>query len=275
MKKIIIIAVTLLLAGVASADVMALRNLNVGDMYPQFCGSNVDGKKICSNDFGDNVLVLSFLKIEQARSKKAMLSLQEVFDKFNGKKVTVLGIISGEINKGELSAYKKENKLTFPIILDTDRSIYGLFGVFVYPSTIISGQDKTLQYMFNSNLFNYTKRLNGTVSYLLKEINEDEFDEILHPVYKKIDQEVERRQRYYNGAYKHYTKKNFGKAEKLVKISLMKYPDHAQSHSLYGYLYIREKDYKSALKHFEKALEVNPDLEEAKIGKQICLDNFQ
>ncbi len=273
MKKFLILALTLI-AGVASADVMALRNLNIGDPYPQFCGEQLDGKKVCTSDYKDKVLVLAFVRMGQSQSKKVMLALQELYTEFDGKNVNVsiVGVVSGEIDLQELIDFRKNNKLTVPVFVDKDREIYSKFGVFVYPSTIVIGQDEKLHYLFGSAMINYKRRLEGSIRFLLKEITAEEFDKILHPVVIHADTKFARMERYYNGARKSFENQQFSKAKKLVKISLKKYPEHALSLSLYGYILIRDKEYKEALEQFEKALQLNPDLEEAQVGKQICLE---
>ncbi len=273
MKKIIyftIIWATIIF----STDAMALIHLNIGDPYPQFCGKQLDGKKTCSSEFKDSIVIISFVRLGQSQSQKVMLTLQDLYTKFTGKRVSIFGIVSGDVDLQELIAFRKKNMLTFPIFLDGKREIYSKFGVFVYPSTLVIGQDKKLHYVYNSAMINFKQRLDGSTRYLLKEITEEQFDEILHPVIEKVDQKLARMQRYYNGAKKSFTNQQFSKATKLVTISLKKYPDHVLSLSLYGHILIREREYKLALEQFEKALKLDADLEEAKTGKQICLDKL-
>ena len=95
----------------------------------------------------------------------------------------------------------------------------------------------------------------------------------MHPVVEKIDPERAQIERQYNFAKISFSRHHFSTAKKIIESSLKNHPEHALSYSLYGYILIEEKNYKSGLKQFERALELDPDLEEAQKGKQACLDN--
>ena len=71
MRKFIIIIITLI-AGGASAEVMALRNIDIGDTYPPFCTQQLDRSQICSSRYKDNILVTAFVRINQKISPNFM-----------------------------------------------------------------------------------------------------------------------------------------------------------------------------------------------------------
>jgi len=271
MRHVIIIIITLIAWG-ASAEVMALRNIDIGESYPPFCAPQLNGAQICSGKYKDNILVVSFVRIKQKESLKIMLALEDLHVRYSTKNVSIICLLSGEIDRQELTDFTDKNKLTLPLILDRDREIYGGFGVFVYPTTALFDQDGKLSYLFGSNTINIRKRMEGCIQFLLKEIGAREFEEIMHPVVKKIDPEDAKAQRYYNFAKKSFASQHFSKARKIVESSLEKYPNHALSHSLYGYILVQEEAYQLGLEQFEIALELDPDLEEAKAGRQICMD---
>lgn len=274
MRKFIIIIITLI-AGGASAEVMALRNIDIGDLYPSFCVQQLDKSQICSSRYKNNILITSFVRINQKQSLKILLTLQDLHALYSTKDVSIICILSGDVDQQELMAFVDKNKITLPLFFDKNREVYGSFGVVAYPTITVSGQDGRLSYLFGSNTINIRKRLEGCIRFLLQEIEASEFEEILHPVVKKIDPEHARAERYYNFAKNSFASQHFSRAKKIVESSLENYPEHALFHSLYGYILIQEEDYKLALTQFELALKFNTDLKEAKTGKQICLDNLK
>lgn len=272
MRKILAI-VFVLIAGTASAsDNMALRNFDIGDPYQPFCGSLIEGNELCSSEFEGKVLVASFVRIGQVQSDKVLIALQKLSQKHKAQNVSIVGIISGDVNLQELTDFTKKHNITIPIILDSNRALYGKFGIFVYPSSAVFGPDKILRYIFGSNTINISKRFEGAVRYLLGEISQDELGRILHPVVEKIDRSSTKMQRYYNFARKSFEKQQLSRAKKLIKLSFQKYPDHALSHSLYGKILLVEKKCDLALEQFDKALELDPTIEEAKVGRKACLE---
>ncbi len=58
MKKFIIIVLSLIAGGV-SAEVMALRNLDIGGPYPSFCAQQHNGAQLCSSNYKDKILVVA------------------------------------------------------------------------------------------------------------------------------------------------------------------------------------------------------------------------
>lgn len=274
MKKFIIIVI-ILIAGGVSAEVMALRNLNIGEPYPSFCAQQHNGAQICSSKYKDKILVVSFVKMGQKNSLKVMLNMQELHTQYSIKNVSIISIVSDEVDLQELLAFMDKNKITYPLFLDRDRQVYSSFGVVAYPTITIFDQDRNLQYLFGSNTLNIKKRTEGCIRFLLEEIEASELEKIMHPVVEKIDPERARVERHYNFAKKSFANQQFATAKKIVESSLKNFPEHALSYSLYGYILIQEEEYQLGLKQFEHALELDPDLEEAKAGKQICLDNVK
>jgi peroxiredoxin len=266
-----IIIVLILMAGGAAAEVMALSRLDTGDPYPPFCAQQFNGKEVCSSTYKDDILVVSFVKTEGKKSLKVMLNLQDLHSRYSTKNVSVIGILSGEVDLQKLMAFTTENTITFPLFLDGKRQIYGSFGVFVYPTIAVFDRDRKLQYEFGSNTINTKKRVEGGIRFLLGEIGADELEKIMHPVVEKIDPELAKIERQYNFAKISFSRNHFSTAKKIIESSLKNHPEHALSYSLYGYILIQEKNCKSGLKQFERALELDPDLEEAQKGKQVCV----
>ncbi len=274
MKKLIITLV-ILIAGGVSAEVKALRNIDFGEPYQPFCAKQLTGAEICSSQFKNNVLVASFVKMGQKKSLKVLLNLQELYTQHSSKKVSIIGIVSGDVDLQQLKDFTETNNITLPLLLDKKREIYGSFGVFVYPTIAVFDQDRKMQYVLGSTTINIKRRVEGIIRFLLAEIGASELEKILHPVVEEIDHNRAELERNYDFAKNSYAKGQYAIARKIVEASLKKHPDHALSYSLYGYILIEEKEYKLGLQQFERALELDPDLEEAQVGKQTCLDKIK
>lgn len=274
MKKQIVIILTLIY-GLVSAEVWALRSIDIGDTYTPFCVQQLNGEQVCSSKYEDTILVAAFVKIGQSKSLKVLLNMQELFTRYKVKNVSCIGIISGEIEVSELAGYAEKNELTLPLLVDENRDLYGNFGVVAYPTIVVFGGNQKLEYVFGSNILNIKKRVEGCVQYLLAEIEKNELERILYPVAEKSDSKSAISERYYNFSKKLYANQHYSRAKKIVTLSLKDFPDHASSYCLYGYILIQEKNYELALQQFEHALELDPHLEDAQNGRRICLDNIE
>lgn len=272
-KKHILVIVFVLLSA-ASADCKAFRFVDVGDPYPQFCAQQFHADQVCSSSYEKKIAVISFFKLNQSNSQKVLIDLQELHTKHGGKNVSIVGILSGEAESQALDEFLKTNKITFPILLDQNRQVYGAFGVFVYPATGIFGGDKILKYYLPARRMNFKKHVDGYTRFLLKEISESELEKIIHPPVDKTDPKHKKAENYYNFAKVYFKQGKFEKARELLDSAIEAYDKHAPSYSLYGHIYIQEKEYQLGLEKFENALSIDPELEEAKTGKQICLDNL-
>ena len=104
MKKFIIIIFTLI-AGAVSAEVKALRNIDIGDPYPPFCAQQLNGAEICSSKYKNTILVVAFVKIVQKQFQKIMVNLQELHTQYNAKNVSIICIVSGEIDLQRLIVF--------------------------------------------------------------------------------------------------------------------------------------------------------------------------
>lgn len=273
MKKITIL-ILFLFVSVSSADSNAYRFVNVGDPYPPFCAEQFRGIRVCSDSYDNRIVVISFFSLNQTASQKVLRDLQEVYVKLTGKNVSVLGILSEDADPQMIEAFLTENKITFPILLDKDRQIYGSFGVFVYPSTGIFSEDKKLRYYLPSEKVNYKECIERYVRFLLKEISESELEAIIHPAADYTASNVKQAENYYNFAKIYFDRGKFDKATKLLDSALAANSHYALAYSLYGYLHIQRQEYQLGLEKFKFALGIDPNLEEAQKGMQICLDNL-
>jgi len=267
-------ALAIFIASASSADCAAYRFVDIGDPYPAFCAQQFQGDRVCSEKYEDTILVLTFFTLQQTSSEKVMNDLQEVAVRYQGKDLSVIGILSGEADLQGLDEFVRAHTLTFPILLDPDRRVYGDFGVFLYPATGIFARDKSLRYYLPARRINFDKHVDGYVRFLLEEISDSELEAILHPPQDTTDPNYKKAENYHNFARVYYKKGKLDKVKELLELSIQAYKNYALAYSLYGYVYIQEEAYEQGLEQFELALEIEPELQEALEGRQICLHNM-
>ncbi len=271
--KNLLIIVLFLLASTNSADCAAYRFVDIGEPYPAFCAQQFQGEQICSEQYENTVLVVTFFTLPQSNSEKALRDLQEIALRHQGKKLAVVGILSGEADLHALDEFIRAQALTIPILLDPDRRVYGDFGVFLYPATGIFDRNGILRYYLPAYRINFNKHMDGYVRFLLGEIAQNELETILHPPVDTTAPNVKKAESYCNFAKIYFKKGDLKKVKELLELSFQASDTYAPAHALYGHVYIQEQEYRLGLEQFEMALELDPDLQEALEGRQFCLDN--
>jgi peroxiredoxin len=111
-----------------------------GVKAPDFMLSNIDGLPVKLSDHKGKTVLLDFWISTCPSCKKELPILQEFYDKTSREKVEVLGI-----NVKEYEAWAKRfsesQKLTMPILLDTDGAVATQYGVKGLPTLVIITPD--------------------------------------------------------------------------------------------------------------------------------------
>lgn len=274
MKKLLVCLFLLLFCRSSLAGDISFGKIGEGGRLPAFCAEQLDGGQFCSAKLKDRIAVVTFFRIDQKLSMRQLGVLQKLHLRYRDKGVTFVGIVSGKVDRRALADFQKKNGISFPLLIDGSREVYGLFGVFAAPSTGLFAKDGTLQYFTASNWISFNNAIEGHIRLLLKEITRAELDRTLNAPPATGNGDKSHADTRYNLARILFERNDLARAKKTLDESLASFPNHAPSHLLSGKIALLEKDYRVALLHFEQALKLDPTLEEAKKGRQTCLENL-
>ena len=139
----------------------ATSRVQVGEFAPDFRVEMFDGSEILLSDLRGNVVLLVFFAswCPECRTELAVVPT-EVLGRFDGRKFVLLAVSRGE-SREELAAFREESGLGFPMGLDPDGSIYGLY----------AGQTVPRNYLLDAE---------GRVAALSAGYDTAEFNEILN-----------------------------------------------------------------------------------------------
>lgn len=258
---IILLGISLLLTPASEAI-----GIPHGEPAPGFTLSSVEGKAVSLGDYKEQVLVMIFWRTEQKRSLLALEDAKSALEKYNKKGVQVLSIIEDSDNREEALKILEDKKITYPLLIDTDRQVYGSYGVRVYPTTVIIDREGIVVYDIPSHPLTYKTKLKGYIRKTLGEIDESKLEEVLSP-HKEIKDAAElESSRLYNLALKFTNSGLHDMAINTVIKSIEAKPDMVKSHILLGFLYLEIKETDKALEAFNKAVELDPQSHDAKTG---------
>jgi len=114
-----------------------------GSAAPDFTLTDTDGKAHKLSDLKDKVVVLEWLNKECPWSVKGRPVIQKTLEKYKDKSIVWIGIDStyGR-NAADEAAYRKEEKLIFPILMDEDGKVGHLYGARTPPHLFVIDKGK-------------------------------------------------------------------------------------------------------------------------------------
>lgn len=165
-----------------------------------------------------------------------------------------------------------QEKLTFPILYDDGRKVYGAWGTFLYPTTGIVGKDGKLAVQVPSYDWKYKDAVEGNVRLALGEISKGQLESELNP--KEVAKPSPGRamaERHMMLADQLMERKMPGKACAELAQAVEAAPELTSAHIKYGYALLDKGDTVTALEQFNTAVQQNPKSSDAKTGLGACL----
>jgi tetratricopeptide (TPR) repeat protein len=196
----------------------------------------------------------------------ALKELKIIHSKFNEKGLQFIGITAETEKRDELLTLMNEIEINFPVLLDLGRDVYGSYGIRVYPTTLIIDREGKIASAMPGHALSYKVRLDGTLQYVLGEIDEAKLKDIISPKKKERDVTALYAERKYNLALKFTEMRLFDQAIEFAKQAIEARPDIAKSHILLGYLYLDDREAEKAVTQFEKAVLIDPASNDAGTG---------
>jgi tetratricopeptide (TPR) repeat protein len=241
-------------------------SLSQGTSAPDFSLTTVDGEIISLAHYRDKIVVLIYWRTNQQRSLLALKDGQEVLDRYENKGVKVLSVTTDTAHPDNIKTIMIDNHIRLPVLLDPDRQVYGSYGIWVYPTTIVIDRAGKFVYGLPGHALTYRNALEGHLRYILGEITEEEMEEKVYPHEKHIDEAILKAHRRYNLALWFTSSGLLVEAMEAAKTSIDAAPDYADPHMLIGYLYLERGEADHALNAFREALRLNPLSNDAKTG---------
>lgn len=113
----------------------------VGATAPDFTLKDIHGKEYKLSDLKDKTVVLEWLNQECPFSVRALPVVRKLYEEYTARGVLWLGIESTHWRKAEDNQkYTKEQKLTYPILMDNDGKVGRLYGAKTTPHVFVIHQ---------------------------------------------------------------------------------------------------------------------------------------
>jgi tetratricopeptide (TPR) repeat protein len=238
----------------------------LGSTAPDFTLNTIDGETISFSEYKDKVVILIYWSTDQERSISALKDGMDIYNRFKDKGVEVISL---NAESDRIKAIKKiigDLGIGFPVLIDSDRQVYGDYGIRAYPTTIIINRAGRLIYNILGYTPTYKITLEGYVRHLLGEIDEARLKKMISSYRTQKDESVLDAERNYNLALRFTEARLINQAINAVKKSIEANPDIIKFHILLGFLYLEQKKADKAIQEFNTVLRLDPDSHDAKTG---------
>ncbi|MBI5342240.1 MAG: tetratricopeptide repeat protein [Deltaproteobacteria bacterium] len=245
----------------------AFRNLKEGAPAIPFILKDSEGKEFEFKPGSGKITVLSFVKLAQERSRDQIRDLVDLQKELEAKGVDFLIVSAYTDTPDDAKKIAGELNARFQIILDREQKVYGDYGLFILPSTGISGKDGKFVFEHSSHGRDFKDVVGGKVRVLVGLLTEEEYRKRITPVesVSKSKEESEADRQIALGRALSKRGMHDKAAEKFLK-ALELDPKNLSGRISYGESLVAMKKYDEALLQFQKAKELSPSSKEAQLG---------
>jgi cytochrome c biogenesis protein CcmG/thiol:disulfide interchange protein DsbE len=131
----------------SSFDKMGVIPPKTSQPAPSFVAKNLKGQDVKLSDFKGKVVLLNFWATWCGACIEEMNSMQNLYSNLSADGVEVLAVSIDRWNEDRIQEYVKNNKLTFPVLLDQNQNVRKKYHVMGLPTSyLIDGEGKIRGY---------------------------------------------------------------------------------------------------------------------------------
>ncbi len=147
MNKILKAALAIILVSVlliTSCFGVTEQEAKIGNRAPNFKLPNLEGQSISLKDFQGKTVLLNFWATWCSPCRKEMPYIQEIFEEWSNRDLVILAINVGE-SQAKVESFLQSNNLSFPVLLDTKKTVAVKYNIQFYPTTFFIDKDGIIQ----------------------------------------------------------------------------------------------------------------------------------
>ena len=270
MRRCLALALLAALA-VAAAPFVAHAHADVGTPVPDVELAAPGGGTLKLIDPRAQVSVLVFVRAGQDRSVDALKAVARCEKELAGRPVRFVGLLSGDTSPADARALAAGSGVRMPLALDAGDALYERLLVRGHPAVVLVDARARVAAFEQYRQIGYGDVVTARIRFLLGDITQAALDKVLEPPRNTMPgenpQDVSNRD--LNLGRRQLAIKQYDKAIASANKALAVSPNPG-AFALLGEVAAARGDCRSALKHFEAALKLDPTEKHALQGKAAC-----
>jgi peroxiredoxin len=142
---------------------------------PAFRLEGLDGQDYVARErLAGRTTLLVFWRLEQPQSLRILEDLVRLRAAMPPEQVAIVSVVSGDTDRAEVARLVAELEVTFPVLFDPDRQLYGEFGVIVSPSVWFADSQGQLRFAYPGYRRDFSRVSRTDLAYLRGKITDAE-----------------------------------------------------------------------------------------------------
>lgn len=140
MKKLLLLLLVLLPALACAGSERPKdtpRSLTIGSIAPDFSLENMQGERVSLSQLRGKVVIVNFWATWCPPCRSEMPSMEVLHQTFKDDGLVLLAINVEQGGRQAVAKFLQESPYSFPILLDEQREVQNLYGVFQFPESFI------------------------------------------------------------------------------------------------------------------------------------------
>ncbi len=266
---------SILLGLALPSSAFPFRTLEIGKKVPEIKLKDVEGRDFTLSSIQGKKVVLLFWGMDtgmkEKRSVSVMGRLEKLYGQFKGEGLELVSIISDPDAREKINALKKQFSWSHHILLDDQREVYGVYGVFILPTVGILDEEKRLlkALPFSHSLEDDAE---GEILVAMGKMTAEELERQRHPKEILLPENKRKAQLHFNLGKKLFDKASRERAKEELSKAVQLDPDYGEAFILLGMVHLKEKKAQEAMEAFQKGIDLAPRSKEGQIGIALSLE---
>jgi len=212
-----------------------------------------------------------FWRPNQPMSLDALRDVEQILSKLGPSAINVVAVDTSRASAEAVQTVLAGETLSYPVLLDPERELYGAAGVIVCPTTLLLDADGVLRFKAASHPRQFAHVVETRLQFLLGNIDEATMESLIEPTVLQIQHDVANAWRMYNLGKNLQAGGKLAEAAEAYQKAVSEYPALPEARCALGFMKLADADFEAAATHFQTALTYQPSSALARLGQAAVL----
>jgi thiol-disulfide isomerase/thioredoxin len=136
----VFLLIALIIFSLRVAPLQRMQPARIGQPMSNIALKDLNGAELALKNYSGQVVMVNFWALWCPPCREEMPLLNAYYQQHRAEGFIILAVNAGD-GQPEAAAFAAENRLAFPILLDSDTRVTDVFGIRDFPTSILVGRD--------------------------------------------------------------------------------------------------------------------------------------